>query len=88
MKENSKVIVRQEKYRPYEGIILPIERCQVCLSRTDFQEANGELPDKLVKCTLCLSSIHQKHYGGELYSAIPEDWHCERCQHMLAHPGT
>ena len=55
---------------------MPRDRCQVCLSRTDFQESVTELPDKLVKCVVCLSSIHQKHYGGDLCFSVPQNWHC------------
>ena len=44
--------------------------------------------DRLIQCSLCLSTIHQQHYGSELISSSPQKWHCQRCRFLLANnPG-
>ena len=51
--------------------------CDVCLDDDD-DEGN-----EIVICDLCLGAVHQKCYGSELLSGVPEDnWFCVRCRHL------
>lgn len=66
----------------YFGELQPDTRCQVCLSAEDV--ITKDTRDRLIQCSLCLSTIHQDHYGSELLAGAPTKWYCQRCQYLLS----
>ena len=52
--------------------------CDVCLDDDD-DEGN-----EILICDMCLGAVHQKCYGSELLSGVPEEdnWFCLRCKHL------
>ena len=76
-------MLRPRRFQPFEEVVLLNDRCEVCYSTTDFEFKSESPTDRLVKCTMCLSSIHQTHYGGNLATIVPEEWFCERCEYLL-----
>lgn len=55
----------------------------MCLSdQNEFNNEKGN-HDRLIQCSLCLGTIHQTHYGSELLTSTPLEWHCQRCSYLL-----
>ena len=78
------MISTKRKERCFDAIITVKNKnedeivCDVCLDDDD-DEGN-----EIVICDMCLGAVHQKCYGSELLSGVPDEdnWFCLRCKHL------